>query len=64
MKLSSLLHRRQADQLPLLPSAEPDDGAADGGALTRRAEKALAQEERLERLLTPSELEMVLEHRV
>ncbi|MEU2255647.1 hypothetical protein [Nocardia xishanensis] len=64
MKLSSLLHRRQADQVPLLPSSEPDDGPAERGALTRRAEKALAQEERLERLLTPSELEMVLQHRV
>ncbi|MCP2291509.1 hypothetical protein ACFYT3_08980 [Nocardia amikacinitolerans] len=64
MKLRSLLHRRQPDQVPLLPSLEPDDGPAAPGSISRRAAKALAQEERLERLLTPSELEMVLQHRV
>jgi len=65
VKLRSLLHRRQAARVPLLPVIEPEDGrpvrATDRSDLRR---PDLADEERLERLLTPTELEMVLEHRV
>lgn len=64
MKLRSFLHRRQPGKVPLLPSLGPDDGLPVHGAATRRAPRAFAQEERLERLLTPSELELVREHKV
>ncbi|MBF6297856.1 hypothetical protein IU459_09890 [Nocardia amamiensis] len=65
MKLRSLLHRRPADQVPLLPAIEPEHGPAfpDAPASARSA-RAAAQEERLERLLTPTELDLVLHHRL
>ncbi|MEV0295637.1 hypothetical protein [Nocardia sp. NPDC050710] len=63
MKLRSLLHRRHADRLPLLPSPDPDEFGSGGGASPRRV-RTQVQEERLERLLTPSELEMVEQHRL
>ncbi|WP_171050021.1 hypothetical protein [Nocardia cyriacigeorgica] len=58
MKLRSLLHRHPpqsrsaASNLPQLPLIEPE------------GESAPRVEERLERLLTPTELELVLRHRV
>ncbi|MBF6085648.1 hypothetical protein [Nocardia cyriacigeorgica] len=58
MKLRSLLHRQPpqsrqaASNLPQLPLIEPE------------GEPAPRVEERLERLLTPTELELVLRHRV
>ncbi|WP_433730602.1 hypothetical protein ACQP0C_03860 [Nocardia sp. CA-129566] len=63
MKLRSLLHRRHADQVPLLPAIEPEFTNAKGFA-TPRSKRKIVQEERLERLLTPTELDLVREHRV
>ncbi|MGK8520917.1 hypothetical protein ACRS6B_04855 [Nocardia asteroides] len=65
MKLRSLLHRRPADRVPLLPAVEPEDGRAAGGAsAVPRNVRAAAREERLERLLTPRELDLVRHHRL
>ncbi|MEV6277440.1 hypothetical protein [Nocardia sp. NPDC051832] len=55
MKLRSLLPRRRTNDLPLLPSIEPEDG---------RPAKARPTEEKLERLLTPTELDLVLHHQL
>ncbi|MGK8485465.1 hypothetical protein ACRS5S_27095 [Nocardia asiatica] len=65
MKLRSLLHRRPADRVPLLPAIEPEDGRRFRGttALPRTA-RAAAREERLERLLTPREFDLVRRHRL
>ncbi|MGO4613704.1 hypothetical protein AB4305_05235 [Nocardia sp. 2YAB30] len=64
MKLRSLLHRRHADQVPLLPAIEPEDGqTARGTSSSLRSTRTAAQEELLERLLTPTELDLVLHHR-
>jgi hypothetical protein len=75
VKLRSFLHRRHADQVPLLPAIEPADAVIErtGSPPTRgpasstgsaRTIYTIAQEERLERLLTPTELDLVREHRV
>ncbi|WP_227997348.1 hypothetical protein [Nocardia australiensis] len=70
MKLRSLLHRRQADRLPLLPTTESPDTTSEpvagqlAGTYSPRTARLVAQEEQLERLLTPSELDLVREHRV
>jgi hypothetical protein len=71
VKLRALLHRRQADQVPLLPAIESTDtaiGLTDGplarGTPTPYTTYVIAQEELLERLLTPSELDLVRDHRV
>ncbi|WP_281876002.1 hypothetical protein [Nocardia sputorum] len=65
MKLRSLLHRRPADRVPLLPAIEPEDGRITRGtSVFPRHARSAAQEERLERLLTPSELDLVLRHRL
>ncbi|NKY27281.1 hypothetical protein [Nocardia gamkensis] len=65
MKLRSLLHRQPADRVPLLPAVEPEDGwTARGASAFPRGVCAAAREERLERLLTPSELDLVLRHRL
>ncbi|MFE7797128.1 hypothetical protein [Nocardia sp. NPDC057440] len=64
MKLRSLLHRRDADQVPLLPAVEPPEGSAARGSPSSHAARKIAQEELLERLLTPGELDMVRKHRV
>lgn len=53
VNLRSLLRRQSTGRLPQLPAIEPDE-AADGDRV----------DERLERLLTPTELDMVLRHRV
>ncbi|MFC9896848.1 hypothetical protein ACFVMC_24455 [Nocardia sp. NPDC127579] len=53
MKLRSLLPRRRNHDLPQLPSIEPEDG---------RPAKARPTEEKLERLLTPTELDLVNHH--
>ncbi|WP_216914433.1 hypothetical protein OG225_31495 [Nocardia sp. NBC_01377] len=63
MKLRSFLHRRHADQVPLLPSLDVDQTISGGGSTPRRA-KRQAREEGLERLLTPGELDLVQRHRV
>ncbi|MEU8900773.1 hypothetical protein [Nocardia sp. NPDC048505] len=55
MKLRSFLPRRRNQDLPLLPSIEPDDG---------RPVKTDTTEEKLERLLTPTELDLVIHHQV
>ncbi|MFC9996286.1 hypothetical protein [Nocardia sp. NPDC127526] len=60
MKLRSLLHRR-TKTVPLLPAEETiAPGPAKGAK--RKANGAL--EERLERLLTPNELDLVQHHRI
>ncbi|MEU1995947.1 hypothetical protein ABZ511_15965 [Nocardia gamkensis] len=65
MKLRSLLHRQPADRVPLLPAVEPEDGrTARAASAFPRSVRAAAREERLERLLTPSELDLVLRHRL
>ncbi|MFE7744241.1 hypothetical protein [Nocardia sp. NPDC057455] len=65
MRLRSLLHRQPAEQVPLLPAVEPEDGRrARGTSASPRSVRAAAGEERLERLLTPSELDLVLRHRL
>ncbi|MET9287286.1 hypothetical protein AB0346_20515 [Nocardia beijingensis] len=66
MKLRSLLHRRPADPVPLLPAIEPEDGRKAHGAsvFPPRSVRGAVQEERLERLLTPRELDLVLHHRL
>ncbi|MBF6175375.1 hypothetical protein [Nocardia blacklockiae] len=65
MKLHFLLHRRQADSVPLLPVSDSEElttATGPGGGNTRR--KAAEREERLERLLTPTELDLVQQHRL
>ncbi|WP_157224284.1 hypothetical protein [Nocardia paucivorans] len=52
MNLRSLLRRRSTDALPQLPVVEPEEADRD------------RIDERLERLLTPTELELVRRHRV
>ncbi|WP_039802500.1 hypothetical protein [Nocardia araoensis] len=66
MKLRSLLHRRPADRVPLLPAIQPEDGRKTHGAsvFPPHGTRGAAQEERLERLLTPRELDLVLHHRL
>ncbi|UGT58156.1 hypothetical protein [Nocardia asteroides] len=59
MKLRSFLPRRNINDVPLLPTIEPDDSSPLRAALTRRK-----RDERLERLLTPSELDLVLHNQV
>ncbi|WP_406267259.1 hypothetical protein OH799_21985 [Nocardia sp. NBC_00881] len=64
MKLRSLLHRRHADPVPLLPAIEPEDGhIARGTSSSLRSTRTAAKEELLERLLTPTELDLVLHRR-
>ncbi|MBH0778205.1 hypothetical protein [Nocardia bovistercoris] len=63
MKLRSFLQRRHADQVPLLPSRDPEESADTGKHIVRRA-KSNAREEKLERLLTPDEREIVEQHRL
>ncbi|WP_280414055.1 hypothetical protein [Nocardia carnea] len=53
MNLRSLLRRQNSEGLPKLPALEPDDVVGDDRV-----------DERLERLLTPTELDMVRRHRV
>lgn len=68
MKLRSLLHRRRPDRVPPPPLIEPDDrrsaDPASAPPTTSRRTTPLTDEERLERLLTPTELELVLQHRI
>ncbi|WP_280262177.1 hypothetical protein [Nocardia wallacei] len=65
MKLRFLLHRRQPDSVPLLPVSESDDVAAPPGHGGKRSDrKAVEREERLERLLTQKELDLVQHHRL
>ncbi|WP_306365127.1 hypothetical protein [Nocardia sp. CC227C] len=60
MNLRSLLHRRQAHKgVPLLPN--PDDEQARSAPAPRSKPP---NEERLERLLTQSELDLVHQHRI
>lgn len=61
MKLRSFLHRRPIYELPLLPTIEPDDSGTLRNAFAPRVARA-RREERLERLLTPFELD-ILSHR-
>ncbi|WP_067574864.1 hypothetical protein [Nocardia acidivorans] len=74
MKLRSLLHRKTSvsddsaaangvDQLPLLPSDEMRD-ASQVPRTPRRSRPDGQLEERLERLLTPNELDLVQHHRI
>ncbi|GGK51592.1 hypothetical protein GCM10011591_24110 [Nocardia camponoti] len=59
MKLRSFLPRRPgANEVPLLPAISPDSHSALRGAFVGRSRR----EERLERLLTPTELDLV-QHR-
>ncbi|MFI6871474.1 hypothetical protein [Nocardia sp. NPDC050406] len=59
MNLRSLIHRRQGHKgVPLLPP-ETDDKSSAIGQRTKPP-----NEERLERLLTPSELNLVQQHRL
>ncbi|MEV0058796.1 hypothetical protein [Nocardia sp. NPDC050718] len=59
MKMRSFLPRRHTNDVPLLPTIEPEDGSVLRAALTRRK-----RDERLERLLTPSELDLVLHNQL
>ncbi|MGS2807178.1 hypothetical protein [Nocardia sp. MW-W600-9] len=59
MKMRSFLPRRHTYDVPLLPTIEPEDGSALRAAFTRRK-----RDERLERLLTPSELDLVLHNQL
>ncbi|MFI6171386.1 hypothetical protein ACIBCN_31740 [Nocardia sp. NPDC051052] len=52
MNLRSLLHRRHADHVPLLPADESDSGPPARGP----------SPEKLERLLTPNELDLIRHH--
>ncbi|MGY0501968.1 hypothetical protein ACWZHB_26070 [Nocardia sp. FBN12] len=61
MKLRSLLPRRHINEVPLLPSIGPD-GSLPSVFVPRGTR--LKREERLERLLTPSELDLVLHHQL
>ncbi|MGQ4597031.1 hypothetical protein [Nocardia sp. R6R-6] len=69
MKLRLLLHRRPADRVPQLPASEPRNGHKKSpdtpdSAVSPRGARAATQEERLERLLTPTELDLALHHRL
>ncbi|MFR9750668.1 hypothetical protein ACL02S_06485 [Nocardia sp. 004] len=65
MKLRSLLHRRPAKQVPLLPATESEDGRRScDTSVSSHGFGVAAKEERLERLLTPTELDLVLHHRL
>ncbi|MBF5001443.1 hypothetical protein IRT45_30375 [Nocardia sp. BSTN01] len=64
MNIRTILHRRQAESVPLLPDSDSGPLAAAFRNHGRRSRRNLAErEERLERLLTPSELDLV-EHRL
>ncbi|WP_433627663.1 hypothetical protein [Nocardia sp. CA-120079] len=63
MKLRSLLHHRHGDQVPLLPTITPETPATRDIFAPRIARPAVPDEQ-LERLLTPTELDLVREHRV
>ncbi|NKY52636.1 hypothetical protein [Nocardia vermiculata] len=63
MNIRTILHRRQAQSLPLLPDSEAEPLAVPFRSNGRRSRRSDAErEERLERLLTPTELDLV-EHR-
>ncbi|WP_028479400.1 hypothetical protein [Nocardia sp. CNY236] len=65
MKLLSLLHRRPAKQVPLLPAIDPDTGRrARRRPTAPHGSHSAGAEELLERLLTPTELDLVLHHRI
>ncbi|MCX4099000.1 hypothetical protein [Nocardia sp. alder85J] len=61
MKLRFLLNRRQAESLPLLPLSDEAAGRRPG-QWTRQARAQ--REERLERLLTPTERDFVEHHQL
>ncbi|MFD3743935.1 hypothetical protein [Nocardia sp. NPDC058633] len=63
MKLRSLLPRRHINEVPLLPSIGPDEAFTLARAFVPRGTR-LEREERLERLLTPGELDLVLHRQV
>ncbi|MDO3648866.1 hypothetical protein [Nocardia mangyaensis] len=62
MKLRSFLPRRHINEVPLLPTIEPDE-SFPRNAFAPRTTK-LKRDERLERLLTPTELDLVLHHQL
>ncbi|MEU0542363.1 hypothetical protein [Nocardia sp. NPDC005978] len=62
MKLRSLLHRK-TKTVPILP-AEARAGAPQRHGRLGRSKTNGALEEQLERLLTPSELDIVQHHRI
>ncbi|WP_025353188.1 hypothetical protein [Nocardia nova] len=63
MNIRTILHRRQAESVPLLPDSESASIPTPFRQHGRRSRKDRAvREERLERLLTPSELDIV-QHR-
>ncbi|MBB5914250.1 hypothetical protein BJY24_003117 [Nocardia transvalensis] len=65
MNLRFLLHRRYADSVPLLPVSEYEDTPSPMRTGGKRSQRAVAErEERLERLLTPTELDLVQHHRL
>ncbi|MGW4241821.1 hypothetical protein [Nocardia sp. NPDC004722] len=63
MNLRSLLHRKTT-MVPLLPAEEQRGTDAESTAPPRRKKANGALEERLERLLTPTELDLVQHHRI
>ncbi|MFI1915393.1 hypothetical protein [Nocardia sp. NPDC020380] len=64
MNLRSLLHRK-ARAVPLLPAAQSGETPPPTGHIRKYRRKANgALEEKLERLLTPSELDLVQHHRI
>ncbi|NKY87106.1 hypothetical protein [Nocardia veterana] len=65
MNIRTILHRRQAESVPLLPDSEPEPLSVPFRTHGRRFRRNLAErEERLERLLTPSELDLVQHRRL
>jgi hypothetical protein len=64
VKLRSLLQHLHAEQVPLLPTIEPTDAPVARGPAASHTAQKIAQEEMLERLLTPFELDQVRHHRV
>ncbi|MGW4633421.1 hypothetical protein [Nocardia sp. NPDC004415] len=63
MKLRSLLPRRHIDHVPVLPTIDPEDGFALPDAFVPQGTRR-KREERLERLLTPTELDLVLHNQL
>ncbi|WP_024801848.1 hypothetical protein [Nocardia sp. BMG51109] len=65
MNLRFLLPRRHPDSVPLLPVPESEATAVAAVARGERSRRTAAErEERLERLLTPTELDLVQHHRL
>ncbi|WP_336087717.1 hypothetical protein [Nocardia sp. SSK8] len=63
MKLRSLLPRRHINDVPVLPTIAPEDGIPLPDAFVSRGTRRKREEQR-ERLLTPTELDLVLHNQL